>query len=320
MKRKIVVLDGYGMNPGDLSWESLNEFGDVVVYDRTEADDVIGRSKDADIILTNKVVLSDEIINSLEKLRYVGVLATGYNVVDTVSAYKHGIVVTNIPAYSIDSVAQMTFAHILNITNRIGHYASENTKGKWSSNNDFCYWDTNLMELSGKILGIVGLGNIGKEVANIGAAFGLDIFAYTSKNSSELPSFVQKDTLEGLFSHSDIITLHCPLNEQTREIINYKTLNMMKDGVILINTSRGQLINEPDVADALNSGKLLGYGADVLSTEPADKFNPLLKCPNAFITPHIAWATLEARTRLMNVAVQNIKAFIEQKPINVVNR
>lgn len=320
MKRKIVVLDGYGMNPGDLSWEPLKEFGDVVIYDRTTADDVIERSKDADIILTNKVVLTDETIQALDKLKYIGVLATGYNVVDTEAARQRSIIVTNIPAYSTDSVAQMTFAHILNITNRVGHYAAENAKGRWSANKDFCYWDTNLMELSGKILGIVGLGNIGKEVANIGAAFGLDIFAYTSKNSSELPSFVQKDTLDGLFAHSDIITLHCPLNKQTREMINYKTLNMMKDGAILINTGRGQLINEPDVADALNSGKLAGYGTDVLSTEPADKANPLLRCPNAFITPHIAWATFEARTRLMDIAIDNVKAFVEQTPVNVVNR
>src|SRR5574344_875190 len=243
MKGKIVVLDGYGMNPGDLSWEPLKEFGDVVIYDRTTADDVIERSKDADIILTNKVVLTDETIQALDKLKYIGVLATGYNVVDTEAARQRGIIVTNIPAYSTDSVAQMTFAHILNITNRVGHYAAENAKGRWSANKDFCYWDTNLMELSGKILGIVGLGNIGKEVANIGAAFGLDIFAYTSKNSSELPSFVQKDTLDGLFAHSDIITLHCPLNKQTREMINYKTLNMRKDGAILINTGRRPPIN-----------------------------------------------------------------------------
>lgn len=319
MKRKIVVLDGFSVNPGDLSWETLNQFGDVTVYDRTSEDDVKARTEGADMILTNKVVLSDAVISSLSHLKYIGVLATGYNVVDTVSARKHGVAVTNIPAYSTESVAQMTFAHILNITNHVGHYAAENARGRWSDNKDFCYWDTKLTELNGKILGIVGLGNIGKRVAEIGATFGLDIFAYTSKNASELPSFINKDTLGGLFSNSDIITLHCPLNKQTKEMVNYKTLNMMKDGAILINTGRGQLVNECDVVDALNSGKLAGYGTDVLVSEPADACNPLLKCPHAYVTPHIAWATFEARTRLMDIAMQNVRAFIEQKPINIVN-
>lgn len=316
---EIVVLDGYGLNPGDLSWEPFKKLGNVTVYDRTVVDDVIERSKNADIILTNKVIISDDVICALPRLKYIGVLATGYNVVDIKSASAHGIKVANIPSYSTQSVVQMTFAHILNITNRVGHYAEENAKGRWSSNPDFCYWDTNLMELSGKTIGIVGLGNIGMKVAKVSVAFGMDVFAYTSKNSSELPSFIQKDTLDGLFSLCDIITLHCPLNEETREMINYQSLAKMKDGVILINTGRGPLVNEPDVADALNSGKLAGYGTDVLCTEPADSYNPLLKCKNAFITPHIAWATLEARTRLMEIAVSNVKAFIDGKPTNIVN-
>lgn len=316
---EIVVLDGYGLNPGDLSWEPFKEIGNVTVYDRTVSEDVIERSKDAEIILTNKVIISDDVICALPRLKYIGVLATGYNVVDIESASAHGIKVTNIPSYSTHSVVQMTFAHILNITNRVGHYADENSKGRWSANPDFCYWDTNLMELSGKTIGIVGLGNIGMEVAKVSTAFGMDVFAYTSKNSSKLPSFIQKDTLDGLFSLCDIITLHCPLNEKTREMINYQSLAKMKDGAILINTGRGPLVNEPDVADALNSGKLAGYGTDVLCTEPADSYNPLLKCKNAFITPHIAWATFEARTRLMEIAVSNVKAFIDGKPTNIVN-
>lgn len=317
---KIVVLDGYGMNPGDLSWEPLKELGDVIVYDRTAREDVVGRSQGAEIILTNKVVIADEVICQLSHLKYIGVLATGFNVVDTQSASVHGVVVTNIPAYSTASVVQMTFAHILNITNRIGHYANENANGRWSSNPDFCYWDTPLTELAGKTIGVIGLGHIGHEVAKVAYAFGMDVFAFTSRNSSELPSYIHKDTLEGLLSSSDIVTLHCPLNEKTHEMINYKTLEMMKDGAILINTGRGPLINEPDVADALNNRKLAGYGTDVLCTEPADQFNPLLKCVNAFVTPHIAWATFEARTRLMNIAVANVKAFIEGCPVNVVNR
>ena len=212
---EIVVLDGYGLNPGDLSWEPFKEIGNVTVYDRTVSEDVIERSKDAEIILTNKVIISDDVICALPRLKYIGVLATGYNVVDIESASAHGIKVTNIPSYSTHSVVQMTFAHILNITNRVGHYADENAKGRWSANPDFCYWDTNLMELSGKTIGIVGLGNIGMEVAKVSTAFGMDVFAYTSKNSSKLPSFIQKDTLDGLFSLCDIITLHCPLNEKT---------------------------------------------------------------------------------------------------------
>lgn len=317
---KIVVLDGYGMNPGDLSWEPLRKLGDVTVYDRTEKEKVVERAKDAEIILTNKVVLSADNIASLPKLQYIGVLATGFNVVDLEATREHGIIVTNIPAYSTDSVAQMTFAHILNITNRIGHYAYENSRGRWSANRDFCYWDTNLMELSGKTIGIVGLGNIGMEVARMSEAFGMNVFAYTSKDASQLPSYIRKATLDGLFAQCDIITLHCPLNDSTREMINADSIKMMKRGAILINTGRGPLVNEKDVAGALNSGALSAFGADVLCEEPANRHNPLLKCSNAFITPHIAWATYEARERLMGIAVQNVKAFVSCNPINVVNR
>lgn len=316
---KIVVLDGYGMNPGDLSWEAMQALGDLVVYDRTASADIIERAKDADMVLTNKVILNKEIIQALPKLKYIGVLATGYNVVDTSFSRERGIAVTNIPAYSTESVVQMTFAHILNIMNRVGHYASQNACGKWSANPDFCYWNTPLPELSGKTIGIVGLGNIGKRVACVARAFGMDVFAFTSKSASELPEGVQKTTLDGLFSISEVLTLHCPLTESTREIINKESLAKMKPGAVLINTGRGPLVNEQDVAEALHAGHLGAYGADVMCQEPPQADNPLLTAPNAFITPHIAWATYEARVRLMDIAVANVRAFIDGTPINVVN-
>lgn len=315
---KIVELDAYAANPGDLSWDGLKELGDFVLYDRTNSEDIVSRAKDADAILINKVRITDEILAQLPKLKYIGELATGYNNIDIKAASKRGITVCNIPAYSTDSVAQMTFAHILNITNQVAHYADENRKGKWSNNPDFCYWDTPLPELSAKTLGIVGLGNIGMKVAKIALDFGMDVFAYTSKNSADLPAGIQKTTIEGLLGVSDILTLHCPLTDDTRELINKETLALMRPGSIIINTGRGQLVNEQDVADALESGQLLGYGADVLTEEPPRADNPLLKQPHAYITPHIAWATKEARQRLLNICVENIKAFQAGEPINVV--
>lgn len=316
---KIIVLDGYGMNPGDLSWEALGQLGDLIVYDRTAPEKVIERAKDAEVVLTNKVVLSEATIRQLPKLKYIGVLATGYNVVDTNAARQCGVVVTNIPAYSTESVAQMTFAHILNIMNRVEHYAQQNRDGRWSSNPDFCYWDTPLPELAGKTIGIVGLGSIGKRVACIANAFGMKVFAYTSKNATDLPEGIQKTTLDGLFGVSDILTLHCPLTDATHEMINKESLGKMKPGAILINTGRGPLVNERDVAEALHSGQLRAYGADVMCQEPPQADHPLLAEPNAFITPHVAWATYEARVRLMDIAVANVKAFIDGAPVNVVN-
>ena len=316
---KIVVLDGYAANPNDLSWEDMQALGQLVVFDRTAPDQVLERSADADALLTNKVVLSAETLAKLPKLKYIGVLATGYNVVDTVAARRQGIVVTNIPAYSTDSVAQLTFAHILNITNSVAHYADQNRQGRWSASPDFVYWDTPLIELSGKTLGIVGLGNIGMKVATIARTFGMDVFAYTSKNSTDLPIGIQKTTLDGLLAVSDVLSLHCPLNEQTHHLINAETLKKMKRGAILINTGRGPLVDEQAVADALNDGQLLAYGADVMTQEPPTADNPLLKCQNAYLTPHIAWATYEARKRLMLIATSNLQAFIEGKPVNVVN-
>lgn len=315
---KIVELDGYAANPGDLSWDGLKELGDFVLYERTKPEDIVSRAKDADAILINKVRITDEILTQLPKLKYIGELATGYNNIDIKAASKRGITVCNIPAYSTDSVAQMTFAHILNITNQVAHYADESRSGHWSKNPDFCYWDTPLPELSAKTLGIVGLGNIGMKVAKIALDFGMDVFAYTSKNSADLPAGIQKTTIEGLLGASDILTLHCPLTDDTRELINKETLALMRPGSIIINTGRGQLVNEQDVADALESGQLLGYGADVLTEEPPRADNPLLKQPHAYITPHIAWATKEARQRLLNICVENIKAFKAGQPINVV--
>lgn len=316
---KIVELDGYAANPGDLSWDALRELGDFELYDRSAPEEVVERAKDADIILVNKVNITKEVMNRLPKLKYIGILATGYNVVDIVAAKARGIVVSNVPAYSTDSVAQTTFAHILNMTNRIAHYARLNREGKWSRSADFCYWDTPLPELSGKTLGIVGLGNIGCKVARIALDFGMDVFAYTSKNATDLQEGIQKTTLDGLFAISDVLTLHCPLTPDTRELINKASLKKMKRGALLVNTGRGPLVNEADVAEALKSGKLGGYGADVMCSEPPSADNPLFKQPNAFITPHIAWATKEARARLLTTCIENIKAFIDGHPQNVVN-
>ena len=316
---KIVVLDGYGVNPGDLSWETLEALGDVEVYPRTAPEDVFDRCFNAEIILTNKVVLNKQILVSLPRLKYIGVLATGYNVVDVDTASDLDIIVTNIPAYSTDSVVQMTFAHILTMTNRVEHYTQQNRNGRWSNNPDFVYWDTPLIELAGKTMGIVGLGNIGMKVAQLARCFGMEVYAFTSKASSLLPEGIQKTTFEGLLSVSDILSLHCPLNRSTREMINASSLAKMKEGALLINTGRGPLVNEADVAEALRSGHLGGYGADVMCQEPPAEDNPLFSAPNAYITPHVAWATFEARKRLIAIAVGNVKAFIDGNPVNVVN-
>ena len=316
---KIVVLDGYGVNPGDLSWETLEALGDVEVYPRTAPEDVFDRCFNAEIILTNKVVINKQILVSLPRLKYIGVLATGYNVVDVDTASDLDIIVTNIPAYSTDSVVQMTFAHILTMTNRVEHYTQQNRNGRWSNNPDFVYWDTPLIELAGKTMGIVGLGNIGMKVAQLARCFGMEVYAFTSKASSLLPEGIQKTTFEGLLSVSDILSLHCPLNRSPREMIPASCLAQMKEGALLINTGRGPLVNEADVAEALRSGHLGGYGADVMCQEPPAEDNPLFSAPNAYITPHIAWATFEARKRLIAIAVGNVKAFIDGNPVNVVN-
>ncbi len=316
---KIVVLDGFAANPGDLSWDALRDLGDLTVFDRTPAAQVVEQAKDAEIVLTNKVGFPRSVIEQLPRLKYIGVVATGYNVVDIAAAKEHGVAVTNIPAYSTDSVVQMTFAHLLNITNQVGHYADEVRAGEWSRKPDFCYWNMPLMELSGKVLGVVGLGNIGMRVATVAREFGMDVFAVTSKSSSRLPEGIQKTSLDGVLAVADVLTLHCPLTPETDRMINAENLRKMKHGAILINTGRGALIDDQAVADALTSGQLLGYGADVMTLEPPTPDNPLLQQPNAYLTPHIAWATYEARTRLVHTAVENVKAFVEGNPQNVIN-
>lgn len=326
---KIVILDGYSANPGDLSWKPLMKIGELTVYDRTRPEETVGRAKDADIVLTNKVCLHRQEIDQLPQLKYIGVLATGYNVVDVDAANEHGIVVTNVPAYSTMSVAQMVFAHLLTVTNRTEHYAMQNREGRWAASPDFCYWDTDLTELAGKTMGIVGLGNIGSRVAEIADAFGMNVVALTSKEASEIPFYVEKRTLTELLKESDVVSLHCPLGAGTRYMINRQTLRSMKPSAILVNTGRGPLVNEQDVADALRENRLRAYCADVLSEEPpraeclADgclqNKNPLLECEHAFITPHIAWATKEARMRLIEVAINNVKAFVDNRPQNVVS-
>ena len=314
---QITILDGYTANPGDLTWEALKGFGELRVYDRTTSEEIVDRAKDSDIVLTNKVCLQKQEIEQLPKLKYIGVLATGYNVVDLDAAKAHNIVVTNVPAYSTESVAQMVFAHLLTITNRTEHYASKNRAGKWTASPDFCYWDTLLTELAGKTFGIVGIGNIGQRVATIAQAFGMKVVAYTSKSADALPAGIEKRTMEKLLQESDVLSLHCPLASDTHHLINSQTLQMMKPSAILINTGRGPLVIEQDVAEALTFNRLRAYCADVLSEEPP-RDNPLLQCEKAFITPHIAWATKEARVRLIDVAIQNVKAFIDGNPLNVV--
>lgn len=315
---KIVILDGYSANPGDMSWKGLEELGELTVYDRTRPDETVGRAAEAEIVLTNKVIINREVISQLPLLRYIGVLATGYNVVDIAAAHERGIIVTNVPAYSTESVAQMVFAHLLTVTNRTEHYAIQNRNGRWSENPDFCYWDFTHNELAGKTFGIVGLGNIGKRVAQIALAFGMKVKALTSKAGESLPAGIEKASLEELLATVDVLSLHCPLTDSTRHIINDETLSQMKSTAILINTGRGPLVDDQAVADALSEGKLAAFCADVLTEEPPSITNPLLKQPNAFITPHIAWASKEARVRLLQVATDNVSAFLSNKPINVI--
>ena len=313
---KIVVLDGYCLNPGDLSWEDMSSLGDLQVYDRTSPSELLERAEGAEVLITNKTLISDKDMDALPELKYIGVLATGYNVVDVEAAKQKGIVVTNIPAYSTRSVAQMVFAHILNITQRVEHYACLNRQGKWSDSADFSYWDTELIELDGKWMGLVGFGNIGQATARIALAFGMKVAVFTSKPQSDLPEGVIKMDLDQLFSTCDVVSLHCPLTPSTKEMVNAKRLNLMKPNAILINTGRGPLVNEQDLADALNEGRIMAAGIDVLSIEPAEPSNPLLSARNCFITPHIAWATKEARTRLMQIAVSNLKEFLNGNVVN----
>ena len=315
---KIVILDGYSANPGDLSWKELEKLGEVTVYDRTKPCETVARAANSDIVLTNKVVINKDVMAQLPQLKYIGVLATGYNVVDIAAAHERGIIVTNVPAYSTESVAQMVFAHLLTVTNRTEHYAIQNRGGRWTENPDFCYWDFPHQELSGKTFGIVGLGNIGQRVAQIAQAFGMKVKALTSKAAEALPNGIEKATIEELLATSDVLSLHCPLTDNTRHLINAATLQQMKPSAILINTGRGPLIDDQAVAEALAEGRLAAFCADVLTEEPPKADNPLLSQPNAFITPHIAWASTEARIRLLQIATDNVQAFLNGSPMNVV--
>lgn len=317
----IVVLDGFTMNPGDLSWSELEKLGTLKVYDRTSPEQLLERAADAEAVLTNKTVINASSLRNMPKLKYVGVLATGYNVVDIAVARDLGIVVTNIPAYSTESVAQMVFAHILNITHSVGSYAQEAHAGVWSRQADFSYTNSPLMELYGKRIGIVGFGNTGSATARIAKAFGMEVLVYTSKSQSALPEGMTKAcSMDEIFSTSDIVSLHCPLNDKTAEIVNAHNLSLMKETAILINTGRGGLVNENDLAEALKSHRIKAAGLDVMVNEPPREDNPLLELENCFITPHIAWATYEARVRLMDQAVKNLKSFIEGNVINNVAR
>ena len=323
---KIVELDGYAANPGDISWEQWENIVapdgttcEFVVYDRTPANLVVERAKDADIAITNKVVFSDEVMAQLPHLRYIGVLATGYNVVDVEAAHRRGIVVTNIPAYSTASVAQLAIAHLLHITNNIAAHDTAVHQGQWSSCPDFSFTVSQQLELDGKTFAVIGLGNTGMATARIAHALGMKVLAYTSKEQSMLPTHIKKaSSLDSLFAEADVLSLHCPLTTDTHHIVNAKRLALMKPTAIIINTGRGPLIDEQALADALNEGKLLAAGIDVLEEEPPTKGSPLLTARNCHITPHIAWASLAARERLMHIAISNVQAFLNGSPQNVV--
>jgi glycerate dehydrogenase len=318
---KIVVLDGFTLNPGDLSWDKLFDLGEVVLHDRTPADKIKERSLNADVLITNKTPLTEETINDLPHLKYIGVLATGYNIVDTSAAKRRNIIVTNVPSYSTMSVAQLTFALLLELCHHVQKHSDSVMEGKWAESVDFCNWDFPLIELSGKTLGIIGFGNIGKKVADIATVFGMNIIAASrhETDQSERKNFRWAEINEVL-AQADIVSIHCPLLPETKGLINADSLKRMKRSAFLLNTSRGPVVVEPDLADALNNGIIACAAIDVLSIEPPLKDNPLFKAKNCLITPHIAWATKEARGRLMDIAVNNLAAFINGKRVNVVNQ
>jgi glycerate dehydrogenase len=318
---KIVVLDGYTLNPGDLSWNKMEQLGNLTIYERTAADKVYERAKDAAIVLTNKTPISPEVINKLPSLKYIGVLATGYNVVDVEAAKHKGILVTNVPGYGPSSVAQLTFALLLELCQHVQRHSDAVMEGKWARSADWCFWDYPLVELAGKTIGIIGFGTIGQKVADIATAFGMKIVgeSRTQSDQSNRKNF-KWVSLEELFQVSDVISIHCPLTPETKGLINKATLQKMKPSTFLLNTSRGPIIVDQDLADALNNNVIAGAGIDVLSTEPPPIDNPLFKAKNCLITPHLAWATKEARTRLMNSVVENVSAFLSGKPVNVVNK
>jgi len=321
----IVVLDGYTLNPGDITWKGLEKLGDLTIYDRTSyslsgMDLIVERAKKAEIVFTNKTPLPREVLEQLPNLKFVGVLATGYNVVDVAAAKEKGIVVTNIPTYGTDAVSQMAIALLLEMCHHIGAHSDSVIRGEWSSNVDWCYWNYPLIELSGKTMGIIGYGKIGQVTGKIAQALGMKILAFDSYQNkgleSETMKYVDMDTL---LASSDVVTLHCPLFESTMGIINKNTIAKMKDGVMIINNSRGPLVVEEDLAEALNNGKVAGAAVDVVSSEPIKEDNPLLKAKNCIITPHISWAPVESRQRLMDIAINNLERFLSGSPINIIN-
>lgn len=316
----IVILDAYTSNPGDLNWDRFKQFGNLIAYDYTPPEMIVERCKDADAIIDNKVIISDEIIEKLPKLKYIGMLSTGFNVIDIESAKKHGIVVSNVPTYSTSAVAQLTFALILETYNQVGIHSNSVHNGEWSSCRDFCYQKTPLIELQNKTLGIIGFGKIGNAVAKIADAFGMNILCYVPSQKAQ-PDYnnFRFVSLDELVKKSDIISLHCPLTPETKNMVNADFISKMKSNAIIINTSRGQAVDEKALADAINNGIISGAGVDVLSTEPPKKDNPLLTCDKCFITPHIAWAGFETRKRLLDVVYDNLSAFVNGKPINTVN-
>jgi glycerate dehydrogenase len=317
---KIVVLDGYTLNPGDLSWEGLQEFAPTEVYDRTGSHLIVPRARQAELVLTNKTPLTAETLRQLEHLRYIGVLATGYDCVDVKAAKERGITVTNVPTYGTASVAQFTFALLLELCHHVLLHSEAVRAGRWSQNKDWCFWLTPLVELAGKTMGVIGFGRIGRQVGQIANAMGMPVMAAGSRRVNP-PTYNEFSwaTLEELLTQADVVSLHCPLLPETQGLINASRLELMKSSAFLINTSRGPLVVQQDLADALNSGRLAGAALDVLSEEPPPASNPLLEARNCVITPHIAWATREARTRLMAIAVANLAAFLQGRPQNVVN-
>ncbi len=317
---KIVVLDGYTENPGDLTWDGFKAFGEITVYDRTPADKIVERIGDAEIVIMNKTPISKETIDACPNMKYIGVLATGYNVVDFNYAKEKGIPVCNIPTYGTASVGQFAIALLLEICHHIGAHNDSVHNGEWENNVDWCYWNYPLIELDGKTMGIIGFGRIGQATGKIAKALGMNVLAFDSYPNDSGKAIAEYVDLDTLLAKSDVIALHCPLFPETEGIVNKDSIAKMKDGVIILNNSRGPLIVEQDLADALNSGKVYAAGLDVVSTEPIKGDNPLLKAKNCIITPHISWAAKEPRQRIMNMAVDNVKAFLDGNPTNVVNK
>lgn len=315
----IVILDGYTTNPGDLNWDAMKSLGGFTHHDRTPPERIVSRAAGAEIIIVNKTLITREVIAALPRLRYIGLLSTGVNVVDLAAARERGIIVTNVPAYSTPSVVQLTFALLLELTQHVGYHSQTVRKGQWTASADFCYWDYPLVELAGLTMGIVGFGRIGQAVSKVALAFGMHVLAHGPRLTATNHAGVDVTSMDDLLRRSDVVSLHCPLTEQTRGLINTEALAKMKPSAYLLNTSRGPLVDQHALAEALTSGRLAGAGLDVLSAEPPPADNPLLQAPNCIITPHIAWGTRAARSRLIDVATANVQAFLDGRPANVVS-